>query len=660
MAKQASSGADLEAAHAHVRAGRMAEAEVILRKIVTSDPDDAGALHLLGGIALGRGRIAAAEDLVRKAIRSSPRNPGYHDNLGAVLLRQDKADEAIAAFRTAIELDPGAAMTHNNLGNALRAQNRLPEAVACYRRALEIDAEYASAWSNLGAALGALDRLDEAASALRRALLLQPGFAEALANLGNVLHIQGKLAESEESFIRALEIDPGYAMAYSNLGILLKDLGRYDEAEACLRRAIEAEPNFAMAHNNLGNALEEKGDFEGAAACLRRALELDPNLAVVHGNLGTVYRSLGRLDDALACLRRALEIDPGYATAYSNLGALLKDMGRYGEAEESFIRALEIDPGYALAKNNFALSLLVQGDFARAWPYYAARPSMWRSERQLWQRPLPEDLNGKRILLLKDQGLGDEIFFLRFAPQLKERGAVITYLAHAKIAPVIARLAFIDKFAKGGETPEEVDFTLSVADLPLALGMKSAADIPPAYPLPVAPERAAKMEARLKRLGPAPYVGVTWRAGVKNKPGGVFKLAPLGEIAKVLAAMEGTVLVLQRNPEAGEIDALSRGLGREAHDLTALNDELEDMLALLALLDDYVTVSNTNVHLRAGAGGTCRVLVPDPPEWRWMAAGDESPWFPGSKVYRQGMDGDWGAAFQALTKDLYRAYGGEG
>ncbi|MCH8197368.1 MAG: hypothetical protein IH904_04720, partial [Proteobacteria bacterium] len=119
----------------------------------------------------------------------------------------------------------------------------------------------------------------------------------------------------------------------------------------------------------------------------------------------------------------------------------------------------------------------------------------------------------------------------------------------------------------------------------------------------------------------------------------------------------GTVAVLQRTPEAGEIDALSQELDREVHDFTALNDDLEEMLALLALLDDYVTVSNTNVHLRAGAGGTCRVLVPNPPEWRWMAAGDESPWFRGSKVYRQGTDGDWDRAYAALARDLAEAFG---
>ena len=90
----ASGGGDYGAAFRLLEAGKVAEAEVVLRKVLTSDPDDAAALHLLGGIALGRGQTSAAEELVRKAIRFSPRTPEYHDNLGAVLLRQGKADEA--------------------------------------------------------------------------------------------------------------------------------------------------------------------------------------------------------------------------------------------------------------------------------------------------------------------------------------------------------------------------------------------------------------------------------------------------------------------------------------------------------------------------------------------------------------------------------------
>jgi hypothetical protein len=86
--------------------------------------------------------------------------------------------------------------------------------------------------------------------------------------------------------------------------------------------------------------------------------------------------------------------------------------------------------------------------------------------------------------------------------------------------------------------------------------------------------------------------------------------------------------------------------------MTALNEPLEDMLALLALLDDYVCVSNTNVHLRAGAGRTSRVLMPHPPEFRWMADGDESPWFPGTRIYRQTAAGDWACALTRLKKEL--------
>jgi hypothetical protein len=89
--------------------------------------------------------------------------------------------------------------------------------------------------------------------------------------------------------------------------------------------------------------------------------------------------------------------------------------------------------------------------------------------------------------------------------------------------------------------------------------------------------------------------------------------------------------------------------------MTALNEDLEAMLALLALIDDYIGVSNTNMHLRAGVGKTARVLVPCPPEWRWMAQGEMSPWFPGFRIYRQKNDGDWSTALNELRSDISAA-----
>ena len=123
-------------------------------------------------------------------------------------------------------------------------------------------------------------------------------------------------------------------------------------------------------------------------------------------------------------------------------------------------------------------------------------------------------------------------------------------------------------------------------------------------------------------------------------------------LAGALQSVPGTLVALQRRPLEGEVAEFASALRRPLHDLTALNDDLESLAGLLAVLDEYVAVSNTNVHLRAGLGCSSRVLVPFPPEWRWMAAGEESPWFPGSRVYRQSAARSWAHALGALGTDL--------
>jgi hypothetical protein len=137
----------------------------------------------------------------------------------------------------------------------------------------------------------------------------------------------------------------------------------------------------------------------------------------------------------------------------------------------------------------------------------------------------------------------------------------------------------------------------------------------------------------------------------------LHKETPLQLLGAAVRGVNGTLLALQRNPRPGEIDELSARATRPVHDLTALNEDLEGMLALLALADEYIGVSNTNMHLRAGAGRPACVLMPRPAEWRWFSAGDESPWFPGFRVYRQGRDGKWDAAFDRLERDLRARHG---
>ncbi|MCH7889623.1 MAG: tetratricopeptide repeat protein, partial [Proteobacteria bacterium] len=570
---------------------------------------------------LHAGQLQRSEALCREVLEARPDHHAALHLLGVVMHRMGRKEAAVELIGKAVALRPDYAEAHNGLGNVLAEMGRLGEAAAAYRMTVAVKPGYAEAHCNLGTTLSELGEFDEAAAALEKAIALKPDLAQAHNNLGIVLQKQEKFADAASSCRRAIAINPKLAEAHNNLGSALKDLGRFDEAVAACRKAIALKRNFAEAHTNLGNALKEQRKLAEAVAAQRKAIALKPDYAEAHNNLGNALKEQGKLDEAIAAYDRALAVDPDYAEA------------RFGRAVVHLLR----------------------GNFAAGWRDYMARRSMKRAGPEVHREPLGPELAGKRVLVVKDQGLGDEIFLLRFAPRLEARGATISYLADPRIAAMVGRLPFIARLAGPEEGPGTFDLVLSVGDLPYLLGMNEERDIPPSTELSVLPERLAEIRARLSSLGPPPYIGVTWRAGTQET-GRLSKIAPLERLAAGLRPAGGTVVAVQRNPAAGEIEAFAGALGRDAHDLTALNDDLEGMLALVDLLDDYVCVSNLNVQLRAARGRASRVLIPNPPEFRWMAAGEESPWFPGTPLYRQTADGDWDRAFAVLARDLAAAW----
>jgi hypothetical protein len=230
---------------------------------------------------------------------------------------------------------------------------------------------------------------------------------------------------------------------------------------------------------------------------------------------------------------------------------------------------------------------------------------------------------------------------------LKQRGARVVSEADPRLMTIVRRHPGVDDIVARGGEPGPHELSAFQGDLPFLL---DATDAPPVAIAPL-PERLALWRQRLEAAGPAPTIAVTWRAGVL-KDGRFTKTAPPAALGQALAGTSATILIVQRAPHAEEMAAFTAALGRDAVDLSAANNDLEDMLALMALADDYVGVSNTNMHLRAAVARPARVLVPFPPEWRWRDAGDESPWFPGMRLYREGARGDWRAALDALARDL--------
>lgn len=649
--------AQLSAAFESYRAGRLDEAEQALEAIAASQPRESNALHLLGVVKLSKGDVEAAAALLARAAKIEKRNPQILNNLGSAYRRLGRANDAESSFRKAIAAKPDFAEAYFNLGNTLFEAGNAVGALDSYRRADRIRGNHVATLTGIGRCADKANQPDEAERAWRAVLAAAPGHPEATIGLGIVLAKQHRPVEAESQFRSALALDEGSADAHVNLGNVLCTLDKDDEALIHFLKALEIDANCVEAMLGIGNIAERKGELAEAAAIYRRTIETRSDFAPAHNNLGTVLAAQCDYEAARAAFQRAIELLPDYADAHGSFGHMLMGLGEYDDAMAHYDHVLAHDPDHADTRMNRATLRLLRGEFADGWTDYLWRNTLQSVGEGVHREPLPANLSGKRIMLLPDQGLGDEIFFLRFVGLLRERGAAfVAFRPDAKIASMIGRAGLIDEICGPGEAPRDIDLTLSVGDLPYLLGMGDDDPLPAPAAIPPLEDRLVAMRARLEAAGPRPWLGVTWRAGTKGRKRGLFKSIPMDRLAAAMKETAGTVFVLQRLPKEGEIETFAQALGREAHDFTSVNDDLESMLALVAQLDDYICASNTNLYLRTGTGAACRALIPNPPEIRWMLGRRESPWFPGTIVYREIPRVGWDEAMAQLAADLGAAW----
>ena len=489
-----------------------------------------------------------------------------------------------------------------------------------------------------GAAVDA-DQLDRAHPLLLQIVSLNPRDAEAWHMLAIIALRAGHATEAIDSAMRALHLDRRNHLYLNTLGVAHAEQQDLGEAVRWFRRALKERPNHAESHYNLGKAQEKLAQFAEAERSYLRARRLEPARADVANNLAVLYARQGRYDEALPFLAEArarmphdesVAINSAYASlATSGPDACLQELTAFVEGH----------PGAAAVHAELGRRLLAEGRFAQGWLEYGWRHGV--------PPPVLPDPAGKRVLVLPDQGLGDQLFFLRFATKLRERAAEVAFDCPEKLASIL----------EGGCDKGNYDFALPAGDLPRLLNETST---PAPLTIRVDGARVAAWRERLSTLGPGPYLAVTWRGGTKRATpefarrgeDALHKQIDLAALGAAVRNWGGSVLIVQRLPIAAEVPIFCNALGRRAHDLSGANDDLEDMAALLSLTDEYVGVSNTNMHLHAGLGRKARVLVPFPAEFRWMHAAATSPWFPGFSLYRQAPSRDWSDALSRLALDL--------
>lgn len=501
---------------------------------------------------------------------------------------------------------------------ALRTRGALAEARRCCEEFLSQFPGHAAALELMAALAADEGHTAAALDWARRAALADAQSAAPHYTMGRAHQAEGRLDEAEASYRRSLALDEAQPKAHNNLGCVLQMLGRLGDAIESFRRALSLEPALAQARQNLGVLMGDRAAFEEAAAGYRRLAASDQGDAEVRNNLGNVYRELGFLDQALA----------------------------------SFDEAIRRNPSYPEARFSRAQLLLLRGDWHEGW-----REHEWRWKVKGLGTPprgfaQPEwdgrDLGAGTLLLHAEQGLGDAIQFIRYAPQAAMRCRSLVVECQPPLAGLFRSAVGVSRVVSRGEQLPPFDAHLPLMSLPRLFDV-TPNNILCNGPYLHADPRRVDAWKRERIAGARHHVGIAWAGRPqywddRKRSIALAALEPLARVAGV------ALYSLQWGEATAQLASLPAGM--RIADFGDRIGDYSEMAALAAALDLVVSVDTSVIHLAGAMGVPAWLMLARAPDWRWLLERDDSPWYPSVRIFRQQEEGRWEGVIGRIAAEL--------
>jgi Flp pilus assembly protein TadD len=470
----------------------------------------------------------------------------------------------------------------------------------------------------------------------------QPRDFDAL-HLRGVLHLEQREPEQGlECLRRAEQVKPDEPQLHFHIGNAMTALRRWDEAIASFRRALALRPGNIDTLNNLGSAFAGGLRHIEAIACYRQALAIRPNAPQGLYNLAQAQLALDQPEEAAENFRAAQaaagpELEAGrLADLYTGLSEALVRQRRHNEAL-AVCRGVPASIAHLpVVRWNEALTLLMLGDYAEGWRKYDCRflvpghdpPRAGAAVLDL------DRVAGQRVLVFPEQGRGDMIQFARYLPLLAARGARVLVEMYADLVPLFETLDGVAQVVTPEAATPDHDRMTPMLSLPLAFGT-AAENIPAPIPYLRVPEARSTRWGAL--LGPRvrPRIGVAWWGSqhIARRSMAIATLAP------VLRSPGLEFHAVQKEFSPRDHDWLV------AHPLvtdhSAALEDFADTAALIARMDLVISIDTAVAHLAGALGVPVWIMLPFSPDWRWPGDGEDSPWYPTARLFRQTRRGDW-------------------
>ncbi|MDA0229797.1 MAG: tetratricopeptide repeat protein [Proteobacteria bacterium] len=665
----------LEAGVSAYRKGDFAAAKNHAEAALHDMPNQPDALHLMALVAHQSGEHDAAARHIERALAVTPDNVSMRNNLAMMYQAAGRSEDAHATLGRILKEQPEYHGAHYNLANLLKSEGDLTAACNHFRLAILHAPAFSDAYVNLIQTLLEIGSVQEGVDVAYEAIASAPACAAVFASLAAALLMQNDCAKAAEAARKAIAIDPLSGEPYATLGNALLGLSQHVAAADALQLAAARLPERADIHNSLGVAFLESGHLQIAETALRRAVDISPTLVEGHSNLGHLLNRDNRAEEAAAHAWQAVELNAEFAAGWINLagallaldqpaealtaaerataltagssaeaenclGSALDALARHTEAGAAYGRATALAPELVEAHFNRALNLLGAGDYGAGFAEYEWRLKLGGGAVSHFSAPMWDGtpLNGATILLHAEQGFGDTLQFIRFAPLVAQKGGRVVLACQEPLRRLLCQVDGVaEAVAMDGQMPEFARHA-ALASLPHILGA-TPDSLPPATPYVPASQAPwtldAPAEARLK-------IGLAWSGSPANKINRRRSCA-LEFLQPLLARRDIAWYGLQVGPAAADI------YGHPTiEDLSSRLTDFADTAAAIGGLDLVISIDSAVAHLAGALGHPVWVMLSHGGDWRYLRERADNPWYPTMQHFRQAVPGDWPSVINAV------------
>ena len=472
------------------------------------------------------------------------------------------------------------------------------------------------------------------------------------AEKGLKFHKNNQLVEAKKQYLEVLNIDPKNFQIKRLLGLIEFGLENYENSLKILDECITEKSNYSEAYSDRGMVNYKIKNIQKAEEDYLKSISIDNNINALY-NYGNLLKDNERYAEATSCYNRAIESNPNFTKAYQNRAYVNFIQHKDLEALKDFENLLKFNPEnhdaqFFKATIELSNENLIEGfkNYEVRWKYSRFPTKIKNFEGKIWDGK--ENIKDKTILLYCEQGLGDQIQFIRFVDMILNKGAEVIVQVDQRLVKLFNETTNFKNIYGDNEKLPKFDFHCPIMSLPHKLKV-NINSIPNNSYLKVDKIRTEKWKKLFNNK--MINIGVNWQGGVdpRQDHGRSFNINYLEKISKMKNIK---LFSLQKINGMEQIKNRKNNFNLSIIENMDIEAPFIDTAAIISNLDLVITSDTSVAHLSGALGKKTFLVLQKFSEWRWFKNRNDSPWYASMKIFRQNIENQWDDVFLSIEKEL--------